>query len=108
MLKNINKVVRVIVTADFFYNSAFAAFGPVFAIFVINNIQGGSAKVVGLATAIFWITKSLFQLPIASFLVIFNRIFAEGDSLCDSTVNPSRPPFLLTEHIFNFRKSNYV
>ncbi len=68
MLKNINKVVRVIVTADFFYNSAFAAFGPVFAIFVINNIQGGSARVAGLATAIFWITKSIFQLPIARFL----------------------------------------
>ncbi len=68
MLKQINKVVRTIIFADFFYNSAFASFGPVFAIFITSQIHGGSAKVAGLATAVYWITKSVFQLPIARFL----------------------------------------
>ncbi len=68
MFKNINKVVRTLVVADFFYNSAFASFGPVFAIFIVGGIGNGSAKVVGFATACYWIVKSVVQLPIARFL----------------------------------------
>ncbi len=68
MFKDINKVVRTLVVADFFYNSAFASFGPIFAIFIIDNISRGAAGVVGYATAIYWLTKSLVQLPIARFL----------------------------------------
>jgi MFS family permease len=68
MFKDINKVVRILVAADFFYNGAFASFAPVFAIFIAGNIVGGSASVVGYATAIYWIVKSLVQLPIARFL----------------------------------------
>ena len=61
-------MVKTIVVADFFYNSAFASFGPVFAIFITSQISGGSAKVAGFASAIYWIVKSLWQLPIARFL----------------------------------------
>ena len=68
MFKNINKVVRTLVIADFFYNSAFASFGPVFAIFIVGGVGNGSAKVVGFSVACFWIVKSLVQLPIARFL----------------------------------------
>jgi MFS family permease len=68
MFSNINKVVRILVTADFFYNAAFASFAPVFAIFIAGNIVGGSASVAGYATAAYWVVKSLVQLPIARFL----------------------------------------
>ena len=68
MFKNINKVIRTLVVADFFYNSAFASFGPVFAIFITQQIAGGSAKVAGFSTAVYWIVKSICQLPIARFL----------------------------------------
>lgn len=68
MFKNINKVIKIIVIADFFYNSAFASFAPIFAIFVTNHIKGGTAGVAGLAVSAFWVTKSIFQLPIARLL----------------------------------------
>ncbi|MFY9492986.1 MAG: MFS transporter [Minisyncoccia bacterium] len=68
MFKGINRIVKVIVVADFFYNSAFASFGPVFAIFLTSQIADGSAKVAGFAASIYWIVKSIFQLPIARFL----------------------------------------
>ncbi len=68
MLKSINKVVRTFVVVDFFYNSAFGLFAPVFAIFIIGQISGGSARVVGFAVSIYWIVKSICQLPIARFL----------------------------------------
>ncbi len=68
MFKNINSVIKIIVSVDFFYNSAFGSFGPVFAIFITNQIAGGSAKVAGFAAAVYWLTKSVIQLPIARFL----------------------------------------
>lgn len=68
MFSNINRVVKTLVAVDFFYNSAFGSFGPVFAIFIIGSIEGGSAAVAGLATTTYWVVKSLVQLPIARFL----------------------------------------
>lgn len=68
MFKNINPVVKIFIIADFFYNSAFASFGPVFAIFITGRISGGSASVAGFATAVYWIVKSIAQLPVARFL----------------------------------------
>lgn len=68
MFKGINRAVRVLVTTDFFYNAAFGSFAPVFAIFIIGQIAGGSASVAGFATAAYWVVKSIFQLPIARFL----------------------------------------
>lgn len=68
MFKNINKVVRIFVVTDFFYNAAFASFAPVFAIFITGQIAGGSARVAGFSASIYWIVKSIFQLPIARFL----------------------------------------
>ena len=68
MFKNINIVVRIMVIVDFFVNSAFGSFGPVFAIFITNQIAGGSASVAGLAAAAYWIAKSILQLPVARFL----------------------------------------
>lgn len=65
---NINKVVRVLVITDFFYNSAFGSFAPIFAIFITGQIAGGSAKVAGFATAVYWVVKSAVQLPIARLL----------------------------------------
>lgn len=68
MFANINRVVKTLITLDFFYNSAFGSFGPVFAIFIAGGIEGGSAAVAGLATTTYWVVKSLVQLPIARFL----------------------------------------
>lgn len=68
MFRNINKIVRFLVVADFFYNSAFASFAPIFAIFIVNKIDGGSIAVAGFSTALYWGTKSFFQLPVSYFL----------------------------------------
>lgn len=68
MFRNLNRVVKTLIVVDFFTNAAFGSFAPVFAIFVTDQIVGGSALVVGLAVAAYWVTKSVFQLPIARFL----------------------------------------
>lgn len=68
MFSGINKVVRVLVFTDFFYNSALGFFNPIFAVFITGQIHGGSVAVAGFAASVYWITKSIFQLPIARFL----------------------------------------
>ena len=64
----INHTIRTLVISDFFINSGFSMFGPVFAIFVTRQIGGGSLEVIGFATAIFQIFKSGLQIPIAKYL----------------------------------------
>ena len=64
----INHVVKTLVVSDFFINSGFAVFGPVFAVFVTKQITGGSLEVIGFAAAIFQIFKSGLQIPIARYL----------------------------------------
>lgn len=71
MIKKIfefNRVILTMVVIEFFMNGAFAIIGPFFAIFVTQDIIGGDAKVVGFSAAIYWIVKSIFQLPISRWL----------------------------------------
>ncbi|HRY62310.1 MAG TPA: MFS transporter [Candidatus Paceibacterota bacterium] len=64
----INSVIKTLVMSDFVINSAFGLSAPIFAIFLVDNIQGGNAEVAGFAASVYWIAKSFLQLPIAEFL----------------------------------------
>ncbi|MEK7465529.1 MAG: MFS transporter [Patescibacteria group bacterium] len=68
MFQNINTIIKRLIFVDFFFNSALGTFAPIFAIFITRQITDGSASVVGMATAVFWIVKSIVQLPVARFL----------------------------------------
>lgn len=63
-----NRVVLTMVVVDFFVNGALGVIGPFFAIFITEQVRGGDIAAVGFATAAYWVTKSIFQLPIAKFL----------------------------------------
>jgi MFS family permease len=64
----LNPVISVIITTDFLLTAAASVLSPIFALFVVGEIPGGSARVVGFALAIYWIVKSTLQLPIAKYL----------------------------------------
>ena len=66
--KSINPIIRGMIFSDFFILSAFSIYGPIFAIFIVGQIHGGSAETVGLATASYWIVRSALQLPISKAL----------------------------------------
>lgn len=75
-IRGFNDFILTIIISDFFVNSAFASVAPIFAIFITRQIQGGDAAVAGFATASLWLTKGIFQLPIAKFL---DRTDGEND-----------------------------
>lgn len=61
----INQVILIFIFAEFILTTAAGLITPVFAIFIVNDIAGSTARVVGFAVAIYWIVKSVLQLPIA-------------------------------------------
>lgn len=64
----INKVIAIIIASDFMVTTGSALLSPIFALFITQDVTGGSVKAVGFAIAIYWITKSVLQLPIARYL----------------------------------------
>lgn len=65
MYKSVNKIIKVMVMGDVLLNTGWGFIAPVFAIFIVQHIDGGDAKVAGFAAAAYWITKSLLQIPLA-------------------------------------------
>lgn len=65
---DLNKVVTVIITGEFILTASFGFLVPIFSIFVVEEVTAGTAQVAGFAIAIYWIVKSVLQLPIARWL----------------------------------------
>ncbi|MCD6177696.1 MFS transporter [bacterium] len=68
MKLKINRVVKYLILSDVLFWTGWGLMNPVFAIFVVQRIEGGSPFVVGVAAAIYWILKSLLRVPIGAFL----------------------------------------
>lgn len=64
----VNRVIRHLVTSDFVLNFAFGLLAPIFAVFVLKNIQGSSLKVIGLATTFYWIARTATTVPLSKFM----------------------------------------
>lgn len=67
-LPKINSVILIIIISEFILITAFGFLPPIFAVFVTQQIVGGTVAVVGFALTIYWITKSILQLFVARFI----------------------------------------
>jgi MFS family permease len=75
-LLDMNAVVRMMILSDVVWGGAVGLLGPIFAIFIVDFIDGATIAVAGVATSIYLITKSIAQIPAAS---IIDRIRGEKD-----------------------------
>ena len=64
----LNRVIKSLIFSDFLLQSGWGLIGPIFAIFITQQIQDGSLVIVGLIAATYWFTKSAVQPFIAHFL----------------------------------------
>lgn len=64
----VNKVVKYLILADLVFWSGWGLLSPIFGIFLIQNIQGAGLGIVGIASAIYWVLKSLLRIPLGIFL----------------------------------------
>lgn len=65
---HINHVVKTLVWSDLYLETGLALFAPIFAIFVIGQIEGGNIEAVGFAAALPQIFKIALEIPIAKYL----------------------------------------
>lgn len=71
-----NKIIKILIFSDFTIYSAWGLLSPIFAVFLLENIKGGDASVAGLAAGIYWVTKSVLQVPIGK---LMDKIKGEKD-----------------------------
>src|SRR3989344_160453 len=64
----LSRVLGILIVSDFLLQAAWGLIGPIFALFITRQIEGGSIQMVGLAVATFWLTKSLLQPFLAHYL----------------------------------------
>ncbi|MDE2188544.1 MAG: MFS transporter [Patescibacteria group bacterium] len=64
----INKVIRALVLADLFFWGGWGIINPIMALFIVGRVAGATVLTVGLASAMYWIVKAVFQIPVALYL----------------------------------------
>ncbi len=72
----VNRVIRFFIAADLMLFGGWGLVLPIFALFIMDRIEGANLVVVGAATAVYWFTKSAFQIPVA---VLLDRNKGETD-----------------------------
>lgn len=72
----INTVIKYFIIADLALLSGWGLVDPIFAIFVKERIIGATNITIGIAAAVYWLTKSLLQMPVA---VALDKIKGEKD-----------------------------
>ena len=61
----INQVIRLLTYSDILLLSGWGLINPILAVFFADKIEGGDVTVAGLAIMVFFLTKSLLQIPLA-------------------------------------------
>lgn len=61
----IGRLIKLFVVSDLVLLSGWGLVQPIFAIFITTSIVGATVITVGTVAAIYWLTKVVFQLPIA-------------------------------------------
>ena len=59
---------RFFIISDFIVLSGFSLTAPIFAVFINDNIVGGTLEVIGISEMIYLLTRSLFQIPVANYV----------------------------------------
>lgn len=66
-LKEINKIIKYLILSDLTFWTGWGLVTPIFAIFITEQLAG-TALTVGIAVAVYWITKAILQYPFGLFL----------------------------------------
>ncbi len=89
----------MLVLSDFVIYFALGLLGPIFAVFILQNIVGSSVQVIGIAIAMYWISRTIVAMPLARWM---DRTDGERDEfyimILGSFIMSSIPLFYLLVH----------
>lgn len=63
-----NRTLKFLMFSDVFYGTGFGLVAPIVAIFIKDDLAGGTIFAAGIATTIFILVKSIVQLPFSRFV----------------------------------------
>lgn len=63
-----NRTIKLLMISDIFVLTGFGLISPILAIFIKDNLIGGTIFAAGLASTLFLITKSVIQLPFSRYV----------------------------------------
>jgi len=64
----VNRIIKYLIISDLVFWSSWGLITPIFAVFIIEKIEGGSVFIVGISAAVYWILRSFLRIPIGIFL----------------------------------------
>jgi MFS family permease len=64
----INRVIKFFILSDLLFLGGWSLVQPIFPIFIIKKIEGATLVSVGLVAGLYWLVKSLIQIPVANYL----------------------------------------
>ncbi|MEK6840864.1 MAG: MFS transporter [Nanoarchaeota archaeon] len=68
-MKLVHKKLALLILSDVLILSSFGLIGPIFAVFITENLVGGTLITAGLSTTIFLVVKSAVQLPLSRYFI---------------------------------------
>lgn len=77
-LREINPIIRLFIISDFFLFSSTGLVAPIFALFITDFIDGATIETVGIASTIYFITRSVGQLPVG---IVIDYIRGQRDDM---------------------------
>ncbi len=63
-----NRTIKLLLLSDVFVSTGFGLIAPIFAIFVKDDITGGTIFTAGVATTLYLLVKGIFQLPFSRYV----------------------------------------
>jgi MFS family permease len=64
----INKVIQYLIYSDLIILTGWGLVNPIFSVYVLEKIPGADISMAGIAATIFYVSKSVTQLPVARFI----------------------------------------
>ena len=64
----VNKIIEYLTISDIVLLSGWGMVTPIIAVFFAENIVGGRVALAGLASTVYFLTKSILQLPFARYI----------------------------------------
>ena len=64
----VNRVVKFLILSDLLFLGSWSMVSPIFSIFVIGKVEGANLVIVGMVLGMYWLIKSILQIPVAEYL----------------------------------------
>lgn len=93
----VNLIIKILIVSDFLIWSSYQLLAPFFAIFITEKIPNGTIEVVGIASAIYLVTKSIFEIPVGMYI---DRSKSEIDDLFVSILGTALTAATYFSYIF--------